>query len=63
MTTESVPADTNWHSLTVDEALAAQEVDPAAGLTSSEVETRRAKYGANKFAEPPKEPRWQTYLR
>jgi P-type Ca2+ transporter type 2C len=63
VTTESVPADTNWHSLTVGEALAAQEVDPAAGLTSSEVETRRAKYGPNKFAEPPKEPRWQAFLR
>jgi Ca2+-transporting ATPase len=63
VTTESVPADTNWHSLTVDEALAAQAVDPAAGLTSSEVETRRAKFGPNKFAEPPKEPRWQAFLR
>jgi Ca2+-transporting ATPase len=63
VTTESVPADTNWHSLTVGEALAAQNVDPAAGLTSSEVETRRAKYGPNKFAEPPKEPRWQAFVR
>jgi P-type Ca2+ transporter type 2C len=63
VTTESVPAEANWHGLTVDDALAAQKVDPAAGLSSSEVESRRAKYGANKFAEPPKEPRWQAFLR
>jgi Ca2+-transporting ATPase len=63
VTTESVPADTSWHSLTVDHALAAQKVDPAAGLSTSEAESRRAKYGSNKFADPPKEPRWQAFLR
>ena len=43
--------------------LAAQGVDAAAGLTSAEVESRRAKFGPNKFAEAPKEPRWRAFLR
>jgi P-type Ca2+ transporter type 2C len=63
VTTESVPGDTSWHSLTVDDALAAQGVDPAAGLSTSEAESRRATYGSNKFAEAPKEPRWRAFLR
>src|SRR4030095_13413280 len=45
------------------DALAAQGVDPATGLTDAEVESRRATFGPNKFAEAPKEPRWQAFLR
>ena len=52
-----------WHGLTPEAALERQRVTPAEGLTSAEVESRRAKYGANKFAEAAKEPRWQAFVR
>src|SRR4030095_14786142 len=45
------------------DALAAQGVDPATGLTDAEVESRRATFGPNKFAEAPKEPRLRAFLR
>ncbi len=57
---EAQPA---WHAMSAEDALAAQSVDPASGLTAAEVETRRAKYGPNKFAEAAKEPRWRALLR
>ena len=52
-----------WHGLTPAAALERQGVDPAIGLTSADAEARRAKYGANKFAEAAKEPRWQAFVR
>ena len=52
-----------WHGLTPAAALERQKVDPAAGLTSAEAESRRAQYGPNKFAEGAKEPRWQAFVR
>ncbi len=52
-----------WHGLTPAAALERQGVDPAAGLTSAEAESRRAQYGPNKFAEGAKEPRWQAFVR
>jgi Ca2+-transporting ATPase len=63
MTAQSVSADTTWHSLTPDEVLQRQGVDPAAGLSTAEAESRRATYGPNRFAEAAKEPRWQAFLR
>ena len=57
--TESV----SWYSLEPAAVLEQQGVDAASGLSSAEVEARRAKYGLNKFAEAKKEPRWQTFLR
>jgi Ca2+-transporting ATPase len=56
-------AETAWHALTPDEALARQKVDAEAGLSSAEVESRRATFGSNKFAEAAREPRWQVFLR
>ena len=53
----STDAARAWHGMTVEEALAAQGVDAANGLSDAEVEARRAKYGSNKFAEAEKEPR------
>ena len=35
-----------WHGMTAAEALAAQGVDAATGLTDAEVEARRAKFGS-----------------
>ncbi len=52
-----------WHGLTPAAALERQGVDAAAGLTSAEADTRRARYGPNKFAEGAKEPRWQAFVR
>src|SRR5512145_1421018 len=64
MTTQPAASDTTaWHSLSIEQALQRQGVDPAAGLSSAEAETRRAQYGPNKFAEAAKEPRWQAFLR
>ena len=64
MTTQpATPDTTTWHSLSTEETLQKQGVDPAAGLSSAEAESRRATYGANKFAEAAKEPRWQAFLR
>ena len=52
-----------WHGLTPAEALERQGVTVADGLATAEVETRRARYGPNKFADAAKEPRWQAFLR
>ena len=52
-----------WHALSSDDALSQQGVDVAKGLTASEVAARVARYGPNRFADAPKEPRWQVFLR
>ena len=54
---------TAWHALDPGAALERQGVKVEQGLTTAEVETRRAKYGPNKFAEAAKEPRWQAFVR
>src|SRR4029079_17094892 len=54
---------TAWYALTPDEALERQKVTADAGLSSAEVDTRRASFGPNKFAESAKEPTWQRFLR
>src|SRR4029453_8815905 len=40
-----------------------QHVDGATGLSSREVESRRAQYGPNRLSEAKKEPRWRAFLR
>src|SRR5215218_10414591 len=57
------PATRAWHAMTEADALHAQGVDPTAGLSDAEVESRRATHGRNKFAEAAKEPRWRSFLR
>ncbi|GIE98492.1 cation-translocating P-type ATPase [Paractinoplanes rishiriensis] len=52
-----------FHVLSVTEALQAEEVDQQAGLSTAEVERRRAEYGPNRFAEGKKEPWWRSFLR
>jgi P-type Ca2+ transporter type 2C len=52
----------SWHGSTADEVSVKLGVDPASGLDSGEVEKRRAQYGPNKLAEPPKEPGWHAFL-
>ncbi|HEX6869034.1 MAG TPA: HAD-IC family P-type ATPase, partial [Candidatus Limnocylindrales bacterium] len=62
-TADAAGEATAWHALTPTETLERQAVAIEAGLTSAEVEARRARYGPNKFADAPKEPRWQAFLR
>ena len=52
-----------WWALSPDEAITAQDVDPGVGLDSTEVEARRGRYGANRFALAKGEPRWRAFLR
>ena len=54
---------TAWHALTPQDALARQGVTVETGLTTAEAETRRAKFGPNKFAEAAQEPRLKAFLR
>jgi Ca2+-transporting ATPase len=61
--TAGAAVPTTWHALSVEEALGRQSVDAEKGLSTAEVEARRAKYGPNRFAEAAKEPRWQAFLR
>jgi Ca2+-transporting ATPase len=63
--TEAVPAveKTGWHSLPAEEACRRLGVNPEVGLAPSEVQARRVEHGANKLAEPEKEPGWHAFLR
>ena len=47
---------TAWYGLSADEACARLGVDPAVGLSPTEVDERRARYGPNKLAEEAREP-------
>jgi Ca2+-transporting ATPase len=49
--------------LTPDEVLKEVGVAADRGLSSTEVESRRGRYGPNKFAEAEKEPGWRVFLR
>lgn len=51
-----------WHSLSVADALSAQAVDAADGLSHSEAAARFKTYGANKLAETPPRPAWHLFL-
>jgi Ca2+-transporting ATPase len=63
MTAQAPASAPAWHTLSVDDALKAQSVDPQVGLTAAEVEKRRAQYGPNKFAEAKKESGWSKFVR
>ena len=52
-----------WHVARVEEALAAQRVDPEVGLTDAEVDARRQKFGRNALSEAKREPRWRGFVR
>src|SRR4051812_38879464 len=52
-----------WHGQPGERVATAFGVDPANGLTAAEVESRRAKYGPNRFAEAAQEPRWRAFVR
>ena len=52
-----------WHTMEVADALAAQGVDSASGLSASDVQKRTSQYGLNAFAAAKKESRFQAFLR
>jgi Ca2+-transporting ATPase len=52
-----------WHTLSVNDALQHEEVDPAKGLSPTEAEARLQKFGPNAFAQAEKEPGWRAFLR
>jgi P-type Ca2+ transporter type 2C len=52
-----------WHTLTADQALEAQGVDPALGLSDAEAAARLTRFGANKLTAGKAEPKWRAFLR
>src|SRR5512139_3831625 len=61
--TSMIPPPRPWHCLTIEDAARQLEVDPSAGLDASQAQQRLAKFGPNKLAEKPKEPKWKAFLR
>jgi len=54
---------TDWYGLSDEEVCRRLEVDPAVGLSATEVAQRRQRYGPNRLAEEAKEPAWQAWVR
>jgi len=54
---------TAWHTLTREATAQQLEVDPAQGLSSSEVTQRLQQYGQNVLAETAQEPLWLAFLK
>src|SRR5689334_16569028 len=52
-----------WHTLTAEQALQAQGVEPLAGLSDTEVAARLARVGPNKLTSGKAEPKWRAFLR
>lgn len=59
---KSLPSEKHWHALTAPEILEAFAVNPAQGLTESEVDRRRTHYGANAFKEFRPRPAWRVLI-
>ena len=52
-----------WHTLSAEEVLRAQEVDPRHGLSSAEAASRADRFGPNTLAADGAEPRWRAFIR
>ncbi|MBV9602269.1 MAG: cation-transporting P-type ATPase [Chloroflexi bacterium] len=52
-----------WHTMDIPDALAAQNVNSQAGLSSEELAERTRRYGPNAFAAAKQESRLQTFVR
>lgn len=52
-----------WYSMTVEAVAQQLGVDPAKGLSTTEVQKRLQQYGPNKLAAKAKEPGWRAFLR
>lgn len=51
-----------WHALRAEEALASMDSDATSGLSSEEVERRRAHFGPNAFREPKRRPVFVVFI-
>jgi len=56
-------SDVTWYALTPEEVAKRLGVDPAAGLTAAEADSRRSKYGTNAFAQAKKASPLQLFVR
>jgi P-type Ca2+ transporter type 2C len=56
-------AETEWHTLSTDSVLKAEQVDEREGLSSAEVRARTQRFGPNKFDSGKAESRWHAFLR
>jgi P-type Ca2+ transporter type 2C len=52
-----------WHSLSAEQALEAQHVEPSLGLSEEEAAARLASVGPNKLTGAKAEPKWRAFLR
>jgi Ca2+-transporting ATPase len=52
-----------WHTLSVEQVLAAEGVAAQDGLSSAEAAARAAQFGPNKLAAAKAEPRWHAFIR
>jgi P-type Ca2+ transporter type 2C len=52
-----------WHAVPATDVVRALEVDSSIGLPSSEATQRLERYGANRLAEAPREPRRRAFVR
>jgi Ca2+-transporting ATPase len=62
-TESTATAATAWHAMSAEAVCREFDVRPDMGLDPAEVESRRARYGANKLAEAETEPGWHAFLR
>jgi Ca2+-transporting ATPase len=52
-----------WHARPAADSARELDVDPSVGLASAEAVRRLRRYGPNRLAETPREPRWRAFLR
>jgi len=55
-------SDYEWHSVTIEEVLAALETDPKRGLSEEEAARRLERYGPNTLRERPRPTFWHRLL-
>jgi P-type Ca2+ transporter type 2C len=60
---ESRAPEVAWHTVSVEQALAAEEVSAQRGLSSAEAAARAVQSGPNKLAAARAEPRWHAFMR
>ena len=60
---ETTNSQKKWFTMSSEQVAKELGVDPAKGLSKSEAEARKQKYGANVLAGKKKEPGWQKFLR
>jgi P-type Ca2+ transporter type 2C len=59
---ETKPADSLWHTLTIDRALLQLETDAQTGLTEQQVIDRQQEFGANELVATASRQWWQILL-